>query len=171
MNIYRFDSDTDYNVDSFDCGDSDLNDFLKYDALFFSEKRIANTYIVEENGIIIAYFSLLNDKVSRLDATGSSWKHLKKLFPRSKHFSSYPAIKIGRLAVDLKYEGQGIGKELMKQIKESIAKGSKISAFRFLTVDAYLSAVPFYEKNGFKMLLGNDDNKHTRAMYFDMLEL
>ena len=84
---------------------------------------------------------------------------------------SYPAIKIGRLAVDLKYEGQGIGRELMKQIKESVAKGSKVSAFRFLTVDAYLSAVPFYEKNGFKMLLGNDENKHTRAMYFDMLEL
>lgn len=169
MNIYLLEQES--NVESFDCGDSDLNDFLKHDALFFSEKRIANTYVVTEKGIIIAYFSLLNDKVSKLDATGSSWKRLKKLFPRSKHFSSYPAIKIGRLAVDLKYEGQGIGRELMKQIKESVAKGSKVSAFRFLTVDAYLSAVPFYEKNGFKMLLGNDENKHTRAMYFDMLEL
>ena len=26
MNIYRFDSDTEYKVDSFDCGDSCLND-------------------------------------------------------------------------------------------------------------------------------------------------
>ena len=146
MNIYCLDSES--KVESFDCGDSDLNDFLKHDALFFSEKRIANTYVVKESDIIIAYFSLLNDKVSKLDATGSSWKRLKKLFPRSKHFSSYPAIKIGRFAVDLKYEGQGIGRELMKQIKESVAKGSKVSAFRFLTVDAYLSAVPFYEKNG-----------------------
>lgn len=169
MNIYRLDSES--RVESFDCGDSDLNDFLKHDALFFFEKRIANTYVVMENEIIIAYFSLLNDKVSRIDATGSSWKRLKKLFPHSKHFSSYPAIKIGRLAVDLRYEGQGIGRELMEQIKESVAKGSKVSAFRFLTVDVYLSAVPFYEKNGFKMLLGNDENKHTRAMYFDMLEL
>ena len=50
-------------------------------------------------------------------------------------------------------------------------ENSKSSAFRFLTVDAYLSAVPFYEKNGFKMLLGNDENKHTRAIYFEMLEL
>ena len=38
-------------------------------------------------------------------------------------------------------------------------------------VTAYLSAIPFFEKNGFKMLLGNDENKHTRTMYFDMLEL
>lgn len=135
------------------------------------EKRIASTYVLEDNGQIIAYFSLLNDKVSKLDATGSSWKRLKKLFPRSKHFSSYPAIKIGRLAVDKKYEGKGVGRKLMNRIKEDLRETSKASAFRFLTVDAYLSAVPFYEKNGFKMLLNNDENKHTRAMYFDMLEL
>ena len=46
----------------------------------FFEKRIASTYVLEDNGQIIAYFSLLNDKVSKLDATGSSWKRLKKLF-------------------------------------------------------------------------------------------
>ena len=45
------------------------------------------------------------------------------------------------------------------------------SAFRFLTVDAYLTAIPFYEKNGFKLLLSDDANEHTRLMYFDMMEL
>lgn len=59
----------------------------------------------------------------------------------------------------------------MNQIKNRLVEICKASAFRFLTVDAYLSAVPFYEKNGFKMLLTSDENKHTRAMYFDMLEL
>lgn len=162
---------SDYSIKSFDCGDSDLNDFLLNDALVFFEKRIANTYILEDNGDVVAYFSLLNDKVSRLDATGSSWKRLKKLFPRSKHFSSYPAIKIGRFAIDSKYKGQGLGSDLMNQIKNRLVEICKASAFRFLTVDAYLSAVPFYEKNGFKMLLTSDENKHTRAMYFDMLEL
>lgn len=37
--------------------------------------------------------------------------------------------------------------------------------------DAYLTAVPFYEKNGFKQLVSDDENKHTRLMYFDMMEL
>ena len=32
-------------------------------------------------------------------------------------------------------------------------------------------ADPFYEKNGFKMLLSSDEDKHTRAMYFDLLEM
>lgn len=41
----------------------------------------------------------------------------------------------------------------------------------FLFEDAYLSAVPFYEKNDFKMLLSNDENCLTRTMYFDMMKL
>ena len=45
------------------------------------------------------------------------------------------------------------------------------SAFRFLTVDAYLSAIPFYEKHDFEFLIPDDDNKHTRLMYFDIIRL
>jgi hypothetical protein len=45
------------------------------------------------------------------------------------------------------------------------------SAFRFITVDAYLSAVPFYEKNGFLHLTKKDEDEHTRLMYFDMMEI
>lgn len=157
-------------IRSFNCGDADLNDFLMNDAKLFSEKRIANTYIVENEGEIIAYFSLLNDKVSRNDASNSSWKRLKKMFPHSKQFSSYPSVKVGRFAVDIKYEGQGLGRYLMTEIKSILMKKST-SAFRFLTVDAYLSAVPFYEKNGFKMLVGMDSDKHTRAMYFDLMDV
>ena len=158
------------NIKSFDCGDADLNDLLRNDAKLFFEKRIANTYVVEEEGAVIAYFSLLNDKVSRNDASNSSWKRLKKLFPRSKQFSSYPSVKIGRFAVDVKYEGKGLGRYLMTEIKSSLMRRNS-SAFRFLTVDAYLSAVPFYEKNGFRMLVGADNDKHTRAMYFDFLDV
>ena len=42
---------------------------------------------------------------------------------------------------------------------------------RFLTVNAYLEAEPFYEKNGFRFLTAEDDNPHTRVMYFDLLDL
>ena len=46
----------------------------------------------------------------------------------------------------------------------------------FLLNDAKLFAEkkianPFYEKNGFKMLLSSDTDKHTRAMYFDLFEM
>lgn len=161
-----------YAIKSFDCGDSDLNDFLLNDAKLFAEKKIANTYILEDDdNNVVAYYSLLNDKVSKLDASNSAWKKLKKIFPRSKQFSSYPSVKIGRFAVSIDCEGKGLGSKLMTEIKKLLVQEEGYSAFRFLTVDAYLSAVPFYEKNGFKMLLSSDTDKHTRAMYFDLFEM
>ena len=41
-----------------------------------------------------------------------------KLFPHDKHFSSNPAIKIGRLAAALQYREAGIGSKLMSYIKK-----------------------------------------------------
>ena len=46
----------DYPLVEFDCGDSDLNDFLLKDAKHFLEKRIANTFILEDKEHIVAYF-------------------------------------------------------------------------------------------------------------------
>ena len=161
----------DYEMKPFDCGDADLNGFLLNDAKLYAEKQLAYTFILENGGEIVAYYSLLNDKISKSEASNATWRKMKKQFPHAKHFSSYPAIKIGRFAVARNYEGQGIGRKLMMLIKDNLASRETDSAFRFLTVDAYLSAIPFYEKNDFKMLLSNDEDKHTRTMYFDMTHL
>ena len=42
---------------------------------------------------------------------------------------------------------------------------------RFLTVDAYLDAVPFYVKNDFQFMNVEDNNPHTRLMYYDLMDL
>lgn len=160
-----------HNLTSFDCGDVDLNEFLTDDAIPFQEKRIATTYIVIINDRVAAYFSLLNDKVSRTDVSKSAWRKLKKLFAHSKHRSNYPAIKIGRFAVCKDFASQGLGSVIMDAIKQSVNEKSQYSAFRFLTVDAYISAIPFYSKNGFIEMLSEQENDTTRTMYFDMLNL
>ena len=46
MNIYRFDSDTEYKLDSFDCGDSDLND--KKNAVIFTLAYFENKRIIQK---------------------------------------------------------------------------------------------------------------------------
>ena len=46
----------DYPLESFDCGDEDLNDFLLNDAKEFQKKQIAYTYILEDDRKILAYF-------------------------------------------------------------------------------------------------------------------
>ena len=169
MNVIPFTPEI--NVAGFDCGDSDLNEFLLEDAMHFYEKRIANTFILEDEGKVVAYFCLLNDKVSRLEITNSRWKEIKDSFPDGKHFRSYPSIKIGRFAVSSDYRGRNIGSLLMDLLKYQLFEEQSSSAFRFITVDAYISAIPFYEKNGFKQLKEKDENEYTRLMFFDILDI
>lgn len=169
MNLIKLTSDTE--LYGFDCGDEDLNEFLVEDAKGFHDKRIATSYILEDNGNIAAYFCLLNDKISRQDVTNSQWKKIKGAFPERKQFGSYPAIKIGRFAVSSKYKGRNIGTDLMNLLKSMLNEHPNYSAFRYLTVDAYLSAINFYEKNNFKILSEKIISDHTRLMFFDMLEL
>lgn len=42
---------------------------------------------------------------------------------------------------------------------------------RFITVDAYTNAIPFYEKNGFVLLSSEDTEGPTHLMYFDLMDL
>ena len=183
----------DYPLVAFDCGDDDLNKFLLDDAkpsqalgsaaLLCKELRIANTFILEaDDGRIAAYFCLLSDKVSKDEVIGSRWKKVRSKFPKGKQFRSYPSVKIGRLAVSLEFRGQNVGSDMMDMLIRKLQAEHNALAFRFITVDAYLSAVPFYEKggtcdvdnivggyHGFLHLTKKDE--HTRLMYFDMMEI
>ncbi len=159
---------SDYEMKPFDCGDAALNGFLCNDAKLFLEYQLTRTYLLCDGEEIMGYFSLLNDKLSRQDVANSAWRKIKKLFPHAKHFGSYPAVKIGRLAVSVQYRGKGLGSELMDILKRLLKQNQGYSMFRFLTVDAYLAVVPFYEKNGFKKLTPTREQGDTQAMYFDM---
>lgn len=169
MEIVRLSSEM--QIPAFDCGDEDLNGFLAEDALPSARKRIANTFVLMNDGEALAYFCLLTDKITKQEVSKADWRRMKKQFPRGKQFSSYPSIKIGRFAVADGHGGEGIGTNLMEMIKLKLLETISLPAYRFLTVDAYLSAIPFYEKNGFAQLQPLDDNKDTRLMYFDMLTL
>ena len=61
-----------YEMKPFDCGDADLNGFLLNDARRFAETKIANTFVIEEGGNIMAYFCLLNDKISKVETTNGT---------------------------------------------------------------------------------------------------
>ncbi len=162
---------SDYEMKPFDCGDAALNGFLCNDAKLFMKSRLAKTYLFCEGDQIIGYFCLLNDKLSRQEVANSDWRKIKKLFPHAKHFGSYPAVKLGRFAISNLYHNQGLGKHMMFVIKQSLLQDPGYSQFRFLTVDAYLTAVPFYERNGFKKLTPTKEQGDTQAMYFDILSV
>lgn len=157
-------------IKPFNCGDDDLNGFLLEDARFYQEQLIANTFIWEDDEETIAFFSLLNDKISQTTMDKNLWRKLRKAFPHQKHLGSYPAVKIGRLGVAASHRGEGIGTDIVSAVKQMLINHQSVSATRFLTVDAYHSAVSFYEKNGFRPLV-NESCEDTFPMYFDLIQL
>lgn len=74
-------------------------------------------------------------------------------------------------AVSQEFHGKKIGSEMMDMLINKLQSVPSQSAFHYLTVDAYLSAVPFYEKNGFVRLTKKDEDEYTRLMFYDMLEV
>ena len=134
---------------------------------------LAKTYVLQDDSHTVAYVSLLTDKIAQTSVPKNLWRRLRKSIPHEKHFNSYPAVKIGRLAVSLQNKGEGIGSRIIEAMKIKLAVSpAQIAACRFLTIDAYHKAVPFYEKNNFR-LLTNDvpEDAPTVPMYFDLMTI
>ena len=161
-----------YQIKSFDCGDSDLNEFLFNDSKKYSQELLAVTYLIESNNDTIAFFSLFNDKISILDVDSKSqWRKIfRDNLPQGKRFSSYPAMKIGRLGVSLNYKGQGWGTIILDYLKELFISNNRTGC-RYITVDAYRESLGFYKHNGFSFLTSKDVDSDTRLMYFDLIQL
>ena len=157
-------------IKSIDCGDADLNDFLFSDAINYYKSMMALTYLLEDNNTdkTVAYYSLMNDKIVFDPDDKKIWNRLNRRIVNSKRRREYPAVKIGRLAVSKDYAGKQIGRAILLQVKHVFATMRR-SACRFITVDAYAAAVPFYEKCGFMFLSEKDRHSPTRAMYFDLI--
>ena len=160
----------DYQFKSFDCGNQDLNDFLLSASKLYLKKLLSVTYILETDDDIVAYFSLSNDKISVPDSDKATWRKIKSLFPHNKHRSDYPAVKIGRLAVNSKYRNNGIGSDMLNFVKDLFISGNRTGC-SFVTVDALREAIPFYLKNDFTYLdkTTTDADTDTCLMYYDLI--
>ncbi|MGZ3864313.1 MAG: GNAT family N-acetyltransferase [Bacteroidia bacterium] len=158
----------------FDCGDTDLNDFFINDCKKYLHDLLAVTYVLEKDGKTVAFFSILNDKISIDDADSNSqwWKRIGKKFAAEKRNGSYPAVKVGRLGVHTDFRGQDIGTSILDYVKFSFIDHNKTGC-RFITVDAYKTALGFYEKNNFKYLTSekSEESSSTRLMYYDLKPL
>ena len=159
-------------VTDFDCGDEDLNDFIKNEAHLYKEQLLAMPYIMTEKGKVdkvFAYFTLANDKIAVTDFPSNSQfnKFKRASFNKEKYLRSYPSVKIGRLAISRELQGKGFGSYLLSSIKMYFIADNKTGC-RFVTLDAYRGATDFYKRNGFDFLQAEDKNP-TQLMYFDLM--
>ena len=170
IKIVRLEEDTP--ISSFDCGDIDLNDFLHNDSKNYLKSMLAVTYLVKVENEIAAYFCLSYDGLTRTTILTAEektlWNKVGRKIPNSKRRQTYPAVKIGRLAVSQKFSGLGLGTQMLLSVREMYLSEPHHAGCRFITVDAYRSALPFYERNDFRYLTTKDEDEDTRAMYFDL---
>jgi GNAT superfamily N-acetyltransferase len=162
-----------YRIKRFDCGDQDLNEFLFKDAIPHIRELLAITYLFERDIDTVAFFSVLNDRVSydaKLFAEKKEWKKFISILPWGKRYRDLPAVKIGRLGIASKYQNAGIGTQVIDFIKMWFTSGNKTGC-RLITVDAYNNprTIKFYSKNGFDFLSQSDEIDKTRLMYFDLM--
>ncbi len=161
-------------VSEFNCGDDDLNEFIINDAPLYRKTLLSITYILvnKHNNKVIAFFSVANDRISIQDfPSDTDFNRFRKhKFVNDKRLKSYPAIKICRLGIDKSVQGHQIGTFLIDFIATLFVTDNK-SGCRFMTVDAYSQAIPFYIKNDFAFLSTEDEGQSTRLMYFDLNDI
>lgn len=96
-----------------------MNGFLFDDAKHFQKELMTVTYVIEDSieNVTVAYFSLLVDKISFNPDEKNVWNKLNRNIPNNKRRRSYPAVKVGRLAVNMNYMGNGLGTFILDNIK------------------------------------------------------
>lgn len=104
-----------HDLTAFDCGDSQLNDWLRQRALK-SESRFSRTYVVCDGHRVVAYYCISAGSVERAAAPGK----LRRNAP-----NAIPVSVIGRLAVDRIHAGKGLGTDILMDALRRIALASQ----------------------------------------------
>ncbi|MCT7960842.1 GNAT family N-acetyltransferase [Laspinema sp. D1] len=130
-----------HQIESFDSGNSVLNDWLKRRALKNEAAGASRTYVLCAGEVVIAYYCLANGAVAQITATG----RVRRNMP-----DPIPVMVIGRLAVDRHWQGKGIGGALLRDAILRTLQAAEIAGIRAILVHAISEdAKQFYEKCGF----------------------
>jgi predicted GNAT family N-acyltransferase len=142
--------------EDFSCGDDALDRYIRQQAGQDQKKNVAATLVLIDldSGAIAGYYTLSMNCVLLKDLPEDIRKHL----PR---YPDIPAALLGRLAVDSRYKGRGLGEHLLMDAMKRCLD-SEIAVF-CLIVDAYEDAVKFYASYGFIELPG-----HANRLFLPM---
>jgi ribosomal protein S18 acetylase RimI-like enzyme len=131
----------------FHCGEEALDRYFKTQATQDIRRRMANCFVAIEfaTTAIAAYYTLSSASIPMVDLPPEETKSL----PR---YPTVPAIRIGRLAVDRRFQGRGLGAALLADAAHR-GMQTDIAAFTLLVDAKNDRAVAFYQHHGFRVLL------------------
>jgi GNAT superfamily N-acetyltransferase len=135
----------DHRTAGFDCSIESLNEWLIRRALKNDYSGGSRTYVVCDGNQVVGYYAIAAGSIARRETPGP----IRRNMP-----DPIPALILGRLAVDCRYQGAGIGQGLLKDaLARSINVSEQVGA-RVLVVHALNGkAEAFYPKHGFIMSL------------------
>lgn len=132
-----------HDTEPFDCGQPELNQFLKRFALVNQKAGAATTYVVCRGKVVIGYYSLAVGSVEHDRAPERVTKGI------AHH--PVPLMILARLAVDSTEHGKGLGKTLLKDAMLRTLKAAEIAGIRAIVVHAKDDeARRFYEHFNFR---------------------
>ena len=137
----------DHDRSEFACGSEALDRYFKIQVTQDTRRHIANCFVAVESAtrIVAGFYTISAAGIPMPDLPES----IRKKLPR---YPSLPAIRVGRLAVDRRFTGRGLGGALLA---DAAAKGlmAEAAAFAILVDAKDDSAVAFYEHHGFVRLI------------------
>jgi GNAT superfamily N-acetyltransferase len=126
---------------AFTCGEASLDDWLRHRALK-SEGATARTYVVCAGDLVVGYYCLATGSVARA--------HTPRSLRRHGTPDPVPVMVLGRLAVDTRYQGKGIGAGMLRDAMYRALQVSRSVGCAAILVHALdQPAVDFYVKYGF----------------------
>lgn len=131
-----------HNTKQFDCGNEQLNEYLKKYALQNQKKNISNTFIALKNDKIVGYYTLTFGSVAKKELPGKTKRNLPN-YP-------IPVMILARLAVDKNEQKSSIGKGLLKDAFLRTIQASEIGGIKAIMVIAKDDkAKAYYQKYNF----------------------
>jgi GNAT superfamily N-acetyltransferase len=149
-------------VDNFDCGDTALNDYLRRYAWQNQVRyQVGVTHVAVDEDIqvsVIGYHTLATTGIPKDALLASS-----EFGP----YQSVPAVLLGRLAVDRRFKGHRVGQALLADALDRALALRQSIGCRCVIVDAYPTAVAWYQKYGFAALPSLPHSR-TQRMFIDL---
>lgn len=137
-------------LDSFDCGDEPLNNYLQRHAWANQQKSsIGVTYVAIDEAAprsVIGYFTLATASVPR--------DSFPKKYVRGLPPYDLPLLLLARLAVDKQFTGKGLGHALISEALQIALRVADDVGCRCIITDAYRDRVGWCARYGFVPLEG-----------------
>lgn len=127
-------------LDGFDSGESSLDEWLVQWAKRNQAAGFSRTYVIAEEERAVAFCTLSSFTIWRADATGRA---------RRQSPPQIPAVLLGRLAVDRRFQRHGLGAALLRHAMEMTIVAAEAVGIRLLVVNALNEeAAGFYRRFG-----------------------